>query len=115
MIGPTVRRLRQERNLSQEALANSAKVSSGYLSKLERGLYKAPSNRVLSQIAAALSLPTAELYRAAGMEHLLVDADPQLEPLLESYAGRLSHLPRRDREIVASEIRRILLEEKEKE
>ncbi len=77
-------------------------------------MYKAPSSRVLSQIAAALSLPTAELYREAGMEHLLVEADPQLEPLLDSFAVKLESLPRRDREIISSEIRRILLEEKEK-
>ena len=48
MIGPVVRQLRQQRKLSQEALANTAHVSSGYLSKLERGVYKAPSIEVLS-------------------------------------------------------------------
>jgi transcriptional regulator with XRE-family HTH domain len=113
MIGPVVRRLRQERSLSQEALANSAHVSSGYLSKLERGMYKAPSARVLSRIADALSIPTAELYRAAGLEHMLVEADPNLEPLLESFAPKLRDLSKRDREIINAELRRILLEERE--
>jgi transcriptional regulator with XRE-family HTH domain len=111
MIGPTIRRLRQERDLSQERLATSAQVSSGYLSKLERGVYKQPSFEVLSRIATALQIPVAELYRAAGLEHLLVEADPSLEPVLEGYAARLHDLPKRDRDLIMSEIHRIIKEE----
>ncbi len=113
MIGPVVRQLRLERNLSQEALASTAHVSSGYLSKLERGLYKAPSNEVLSRIAAALSIPTIELYRAAGIEHLLARSHPTLEPLLEAFARKLDSLAKRDRDIIMSELRRIFSEESE--
>ena len=111
MIGPVVKSLRQERHLSQEALARAAGVSSGYLSKLERGLYKEPSYDVLSRIAGALSVPTPDLYSAAGLEHLLAEADPAFEPVLEPYAHALAGLPRRDRQIITSEIRRIVLEE----
>lgn len=113
MIGPVVRQLRLERKLSQEALASDARVSSGYLSKLERGLYKAPSYEVLNRIAGALSIPTVELYHAAGMEHLLLPADPNLEPLLEQFSARLKALPKRDREIIMEEIHRIFREERE--
>ena len=112
-IGPVVRRLRLEHNLSQEALASAAHVSSGYLSKLERGLYKQPSYEVLSRIAEALAIPTPELYRAAGMEHLLIEADPAFEPLLESFAPKLNDLPKRDRHIITGELRRIFSEEHE--
>lgn len=115
MIGPVVRQLRQERNLSQEALASSARVSSGYLSKLERGLYKAPSYEVLSRIAAALAMPPVELYRAAGIEHLMEGPDARLEPLLETFAPKMADLPKRDRDIIMSEIRRIFREEEEAE
>ena len=107
MIGPTVRQLRQERNLSQEALASSAHVSSGYLSKLERGVYKAPSAEVLGRIATALSVSALELYRAAGIEHLMIKPDPALEPLLEKFASKLGALPKRDREIITAELRQI--------
>lgn len=113
MIGPIVRQLRQQRNLSQEALALSAHVSSGYLSKLERGLYKAPSYEVLNRIATALSMPTIELYRAAGVEHLMEGPDPRLEPLLENFAPKLADLPKRDRDAIMSEIRRVFREEEE--
>jgi transcriptional regulator with XRE-family HTH domain len=113
MIGPVVRQLRQDRNLSQETLASAAHVSSGYLSKLERGLYKAPSFEVLSRIAGALGMQTVELYRAAGIEHLLDSIDPKLEPLMESFNPKLEDLPKRDRDLIMSEIHRVFREEEE--
>jgi transcriptional regulator with XRE-family HTH domain len=115
MVGPIVRRLRQERNLSQEALAESARVSSGYLSKLERGVYKQPSYDVLSRIAGALQIPTIELYRKAGIEHLLVETDPAYEPLFDLYASRMADLPKRDRDTITTEIHRIIQAERETE
>ena len=113
MIGPVVRQLRQDRNLSQETLADAAHVSSGYLSKLERGLYKEPSYEVLSRIAGALQVPTAQLYQAAGLEHLLAEADPNFEPVAQEFAPTLAGLPKRDRAIILTEIRRVFLEEAE--
>jgi transcriptional regulator with XRE-family HTH domain len=113
MIGPVVRQLRQERKLSQETLASAAHVSSGYLSKLERGLYKAPSFEVLSRIAGALDIETVELYRAAGIEHLLETSNPRLEPLMETFSPKLEDLPRRDRDLIMAEIRRVFREEEE--
>ena len=111
MIGPTIRRLRQERGQSQETLASSAQVSSGYLSKLERGVYKQPSFEVLSRIATALEMPASDLYHAAGIGHLLIDSDPALEPILEGFSNRLHDLPKRDRDLIMAEIHRIIREE----
>ena len=111
MIGPIVKQFRLQRNLSQETLANNAHVSSGYLSKLERGVYKEPSIEVLSRIAAALSIAPLELYRAAGIEHLYHQQDPSLGSLVEAFTLQLDDLPRRDREIILSELRRILRDE----
>ncbi len=113
MIGPVVKNLRLDRGLSQEGLANLANVSSGYLSKLERGLYKEPSYEVLSRIAGALQVPTAQLYQEAGMEHLLAEADPSFEPVVQEFAPTLAGLPKRDRAIILTEIRRVFLEEGE--
>lgn len=115
MIGPVVKNLRLERGLSQEGLAELAHVSSGYLSKLERGLYKEPSYEVLSRIAGALQVPTAHLYQASGMEHLLAEADPNFEPVAQEFAHKLVGLSKRDRMIILTEIRRVFLEEEEAE
>ena len=113
MIGPVVRQLRLKRKLSQEALANSAHVSSGYLSKLERGVYKAPSSEVLGRIAQALSIAPLDLYKEAGLDYLLNEVDPALEPMLEAYAVKLNSLPKRDRDIILGELRRTLRQEVE--
>lgn len=113
MIGPIVRQLRLERRLSQETLASNARVSSGYLSKLERGVYKAPSSEVLSRIAGALAIPPMELYRAAGLDYLMNEPNPALEPLLEEYGPRLNALPKRDHDIIIAELKRIFREEAE--
>ena len=113
MIGPVVRQLRQERKLSQETLASMAQVSSGYLSKLERGLYKQPSYEVLSRLAAALMVSPTELYQSAGMGHLLLEIDPTWAPVMETFEPRLGDLPKRDRQIIMSEMRRIFREEAE--
>ena len=88
-----------------------AQVSSGYLSKLERGLYKQPSHEVLSRLAAALSISTTELYQSAGMGQLLLEIDPTWEPVMETFEPRLAALPKRDRQIIMSELRRIFREE----
>ena len=113
MIGPVVRQLRQERKLSQETLAALAQVSSGYLSKLERGLYKQPSYEVLDRLAAALAVSTPDLYQRAGMSHLLLEADPTWASVLETFTPRLDGLPKRDHQIIMGELRRIFREETE--
>ena len=68
---------------------------------------------MLSRIANALEMPTAKLYKAAGMEHLLAEADPNFEPVAHDFAPKLADLPKRDRALILTEIRRVMLEESE--
>jgi transcriptional regulator with XRE-family HTH domain len=110
MIGATMRRLREERGLSQEELALRAHMSSGYLSKLERGLAQ-PSAAVLQKLAGCLQVPLADLYRAAGLARLLQTA-PGTDPVLELYLHQIEGLPAADQAIISGVIQRILLEER---
>lgn len=80
IVGPQLRRLRQERGLTLEALAEAVALDKGYLSRLERG-QKAPSVAALLRLAAALSAPVAQLL---GEE-------------LAAYAVRVSRAARRRR------------------
>jgi transcriptional regulator with XRE-family HTH domain len=112
MIGQLVRQLREQRGLSQEELATRARVSNGYLSKLERDLCQ-PSAAVLQKISTALQAPLADLYRAAGLSHLLESPDPTRDPALELYLHQINHLPAHDRKIITEVLRRILAEERE--
>jgi transcriptional regulator with XRE-family HTH domain len=58
--GSAVRRLRQERGMTSEALAGAAQVSPSYLSEVERGL-KRPSTDVLAKLARAFGMLPSQL------------------------------------------------------
>lgn len=53
--------MRRDRELSQEALANSAGVHPKHLSEIERG-NKDPRASTVARLAEALGVPIAELY-----------------------------------------------------
>ncbi|MFC3694899.1 helix-turn-helix domain-containing protein [Chenggangzhangella methanolivorans] len=59
-VGLNVKRFRQEKGLSQEALAFEAKLHRTYISGVERGV-RNPTIVVLEGIASALAVPAAKL------------------------------------------------------
>jgi transcriptional regulator with XRE-family HTH domain len=61
-LGKAIRQLRRERDVSQEALAYEAGVTSGTLSLIERGLSN-PTWGTVKGIAAALDVSIAELAK----------------------------------------------------
>ncbi len=61
-LGKAIRQLRNERGLSQEALAYEAGVTSGTLSLIERGLSN-PTWGTAKGIASALKVDIAELAK----------------------------------------------------
>ena len=56
-----IKQLREERGLTQLALAKRADVAQGYISSLEAGEKRNPSITILKRIAKALSVPVTEL------------------------------------------------------
>jgi transcriptional regulator with XRE-family HTH domain len=56
-----IRQRREERDLTQIALAKHAKVSRGYLAALETGIEKNPSLPTLRRLARALGVAAGEL------------------------------------------------------
>jgi XRE family transcriptional regulator of biofilm formation len=60
-LSTVLKKLRQERGLTQEQVANSAKVTRFYISQLETGLRKSPSLPVLKRLAKTLGVPVATL------------------------------------------------------
>ncbi len=63
-LGETIRALRIERGLSQEALGESAGLSANYVGDTERG-ERNVSVRALWQFADGLGVPASELLRDA--------------------------------------------------
>jgi transcriptional regulator with XRE-family HTH domain len=60
LVGKNVRRLRQQKGLTQEELAFAAEIDLTYVGGIERGR-RNPSLMVMARIAEALSVPLQKL------------------------------------------------------
>jgi transcriptional regulator with XRE-family HTH domain len=65
-LGPRIRALRLEKELTLQAVAGRARVSQSLISQVERGL-ASPSVNTLRRIAGALDVPIAALFLGGGM------------------------------------------------
>jgi transcriptional regulator with XRE-family HTH domain len=63
-LGKAIRQLREERGMTQEALAQEAGVTVGHMSMIERG-HSNPTWATVKSIGAALNLTLAELASAS--------------------------------------------------
>jgi transcriptional regulator with XRE-family HTH domain len=63
MLAQNIKKLRNQRKLSQEELAKKAGVTYSTLIKLESGVNKNPTIKTIQQIAAALEVTLDELTR----------------------------------------------------
>ena len=64
-----IKTLREDKGLTQEKLAENAKLTRGYISRLEKGSYAddSPSLRTLRQIADGLKVPLEFILAKAGL------------------------------------------------
>lgn len=65
-LGETIRKRREQKSLSTIQAAEEAKVSTAYLSKLERGAVQQPSPHILHRLSGTLEIPYEELMILAG-------------------------------------------------
>jgi transcriptional regulator with XRE-family HTH domain len=106
-IGETIRKQREQHNVSMRQFADMAGISNPYLSQIERGL-REPSERVLAAIAESLETSAGALYEQAGIvveegsetaaARAAIEADPALTPrqrrtLLEVYEALIAAGP----------------------
>ena len=100
-VGPTIKRLRLQRGLSLNVLAEEAEISPSHLSRMERGL-TVPSYDVLDRVADALGSDLRELRQE---EEAAKVVDSELDDLFsrlgldegtQAELLRLSHRARRD-------------------
>src|SRR3954449_9216930 len=67
-LGPAIRRLREQRRIGQEVLADRSQISRGYLSLIEGGRDVTVTEETLARIAAALGVESwVILAQAAGL------------------------------------------------
>jgi transcriptional regulator with XRE-family HTH domain len=62
-LGRVVKRMRESRGMNQAELAKRARLSQGYVSKLEAGAQRNPSIAVLKRLAKALGVPVGKLLK----------------------------------------------------
>ena len=65
-LGALLKETRAQRALSLEAVSGDAKISQGYLHKLEAGRVNNPSPNVLQRLGAVLDLPYGQLMELSG-------------------------------------------------
>ncbi len=62
-VGTVIKKLREEKGLSQQALAKKAKVTDAYIAMLETGVRNNPTIDTLKRLAKALKVKVGELLR----------------------------------------------------
>jgi transcriptional regulator with XRE-family HTH domain len=83
-----IRGLREQKGLTQEEFAKRCGISVSFASLLERGA-RSPSYETLVEVAQALELPMAELFRDSPLE---AHDDPYYARLVDfARKGKLSH------------------------
>lgn len=60
-LSRVIKTLRQEKGLSQKALAEQCGVTDAYITMLESGKRKNPSLEILKKLSKALGVPVTEL------------------------------------------------------
>lgn len=68
LVGLNLRRLRVERDISQERLAFDSGVDRSYLGGVERG-EENPTVDILDRLATILAVPIASLFESADADH----------------------------------------------
>lgn len=61
-LGLSIKRLREQKGLTQESLAEKADIHTSYIGQIERGL-RYPSLKILFKIADALNVKITELFK----------------------------------------------------
>lgn len=62
ILGSSIKKLREQKKITQESLAELADIHTSYIGQIERGL-RYPSLKVLFKIADALNVKPAELLK----------------------------------------------------
>ena len=93
-FGAKLRKLRQERGLTQAEMAMAIRVSPAYLSALEHGKRGRPSWHLIQSIIAHLNIiwdEAEELIKLSRVSHPKVTIDTSgLSPLATEFANELS-------------------------
>jgi transcriptional regulator with XRE-family HTH domain len=95
-VGDRIKRFRQERGIKLTELAERAEISKGYLSSIEAGEGKRPSDEVLYRVADQLGVTINDL-----LGRRMLTETPGSSKALEEFAAK-HNLPEADIKMLAS-------------
>ncbi|MDD3223361.1 MAG: XRE family transcriptional regulator [Clostridium sp.] len=90
-IGEKIKRLRVEKNLTQEELANRCELSKGFISQIERDL-TSPSIATLTELLDVLGTNLTEFFSENLNEKIVFTKDDMSETFNEKYNYKLKWL-----------------------
>lgn len=97
MVGERVKSIRQAKGISQEMLAQRARINRSYLSHIENGKAQ-PTIEVVERLAYALEVPLGELLTSQREQHFTYDSDE----VSEMYEGLREFLNDPDEMLLAN-------------
>ncbi|MBM4764466.1 helix-turn-helix transcriptional regulator [Bacillus sp. B15-48] len=65
MLGSSIQRIRQSKNMTLSQLAKKTNISKSYLSSIERNIQTNPSISILIKIAIALEVDIQKLFESS--------------------------------------------------
>lgn len=105
-VGELIRIKRQEKHYTLETVANEVEVSINYISKLEKGKNRNPSDDIIVKLARTLELDEDSLFKLFGKVSLSVRQLIENHPTLENVLSQLSR--KSNIEILISEMKYIV-------
>lgn len=110
-IGERIRAVREAKRLSQQNLADAAKITQASLSRIEKGHVQQIKSTTLRQLAKALKVGLDELMGSPSANSLMIEyQDPALDHLVRTY-HRLSLTGRRQLVAISQAILSLELDE----
>lgn len=91
MIGQELRRRRRDQGRTLREVSNSAQVSLGYLSEVERG-QKEASSELLAAICDALAAPMSQVLASVSEEVAVQERGALAKAYIESGAVKADHI-----------------------
>jgi HTH-type transcriptional regulator, competence development regulator len=89
-----IKKLREDRKISQRELAEAAGISGAAISRIEAGERKKPSASTLKAIAPCLGVSYQELLKQAGYLEEIIDHEGYTEKIYRDENGKLIDITR---------------------
>ncbi|MCP3031951.1 helix-turn-helix domain-containing protein [Halobacillus sp. A1] len=74
-FGEEIKRLRKEKNLTLDKLAEKSELSKSYLSRLENNKRKTPNKETILKLARGLEVSSTVIFQLAGYKKKKVDVE----------------------------------------